>query len=98
MDEDIYKDFRLPDGRTPTRFDKGNAAFYKKKRGNGEVRYLFSMIKHIRNNRPLLSKQERSLIAKNNAANIKKKTPDFFAKIGTIGGRNGRKNIEIEKS
>lgn len=84
------ENFELPDGRVPLRFDKGNAAFYMKARGEGEVRYLFSMIRHMQKNRPRLSDEERSRIAKERAQKIIQKDPNFFKRNGSIGGKNGR--------
>ena len=79
--------YTLPDGRVPLRFGKGRTAYYAKLRGAGEVCYTFSMIKYMINNRPRLSADKLSSIAKERAANIKKNDPDFFSKIGTKGGK-----------
>lgn len=83
--------YQLPDGRLPIRFDKGRAAFYAKTRGTGEVRYTFTMIKYIRNNRPLLSKEQRRAINKETANRLIASDPDFYRKLGRLGGK-GRKN------
>lgn len=84
--------YTLPDGRQPIRFGKGRSAYYEKSHGEGEVCYLFSMIKHIQKNRQPLSPEVRSRIAKDRAAKLKAKDPNFYKDIGTIGGRNGRKD------
>lgn len=84
-------EYQLPDGREPIRFDSGRAAFYPKKRGDGEVRYLFSMIRHIQNNRQRLTPEQRSADARRRAAEQKQKDPEFFSKIGRKGGQKGKK-------
>lgn len=86
-------DYQLPDGREPLRFDVGRAAFYaSKKTESGEVRYMFSMIKFLRNNRVLLTKEQISAINKRTADKLREKDPDFYKKIGSKGGKHGRKN------
>lgn len=83
----MLEDYKLPDGRYPLRFDKGRAAFYPKAHGKGEVRYLFSMIKHIQRNRQLLSHEELSAIAKKRVEKRLHEDPSYFKKIGSLGGR-----------
>lgn len=78
--------YTLNDGREPLRFDRGRAAFYRKVHGQGEVRYTFSMIKHFQQNRPRLSHEERSALAKSIAQKKLEKDPKWFANIGTAGG------------
>lgn len=74
--------YQLNDGRKPLRFDKGNAAFYKKARGTGEVRYTFAMIRHFQKNRPLMSAAAKSALRKEQARKLKEKDPEFFHKLG----------------
>lgn len=83
----MLDDYKLPDGRYPLRFDKGRAAFYTKVHGRGEVRYLFSMIKHIRNHRKLLTHSELSAVAKLRAEKLLKDRPTYFKDIGVLGGK-----------
>ncbi|MGV9002362.1 MAG: hypothetical protein ACOH18_05420 [Candidatus Saccharimonadaceae bacterium] len=84
--------YTLPDGRQPIRFGKGRTAYYAKLRGAGEVVYTFSMIKYMINNRPRLTDEALSTIAKKRANGIKLKDPDFFKRIGTTGGKVTKKS------
>lgn len=83
-------EFQLPDGRLPIRFDDGRAAFYLKARGEGEVRYVFSMIKWMRNNRHRLPEEELRRRRKEQADKLLKKNPNFFKEIGSQGGKKGK--------
>lgn len=82
--------YTLPDGREPLRFDKGRAAFYLKSRGEGEVRYMFSMIKYLQHNRPRMSPEAKSELRKAQAAKLLAENPDFYREIGTAGGKKGK--------
>ena len=87
-------EFTLPDGRQPIRFGKGRTAVYAKLRGSGEVEYTFSMIKYMINNRPRLSAEKLSEIAKARANKLKEKDPEFYQRIGTAGGKKTKKVSE----
>ena len=80
-------EYTLPDGRKPIRFGKGNTAFYAKLRGTGEVEYTFAMIRYMVANRPRLSSEKLSAIAKERAKKLREKDPEFFNKIGQKGGK-----------
>jgi hypothetical protein len=86
------EDYTLPDGRQPIRFGKARTAYYAKLRGAGEVCYTFSMIKYMIKNRPRLSKEELSAVAKERANNIRKKRPNFYSEIGSTGGKVTKKH------
>lgn len=90
--------YTLPDGRKPIRFGKGRTAYYAKLRGTGEVVYTFSMIKYMKNVRPRRSKEELSKIAKERAANIKKNNSQFFATIGSKGGKLSKRKAKNDSS
>lgn len=90
-------EFTLPDGRKPIRFGKGNTAVYAKLRGTGEVEYTFAMIRYMVANRPRLSSEKLSQIAKQRAEKLKAKDPEFFNKIGHKGGKV-KKNAKKDES
>lgn len=96
--------YRLPDGRLPIRFDRGNAAYYRKIRGTGEVRYPFSIIRYKRLRKPDLTPMQRSEQARERAKKLLAKNPNYYREIGSIGGKkskrgknNGSKNRSDEE-
>lgn len=80
--------YQLPDGRIPIRFGKRRSAYYQRRRGDGEVRYTFSMIKDIRKRPAPKTHEELSQIARERAARLKEADPKHFEKIGSKGGKS----------
>lgn len=85
--------YQLPDGRLPIRFDTGNAAFYPRYRGEGEVRYTFSRIRYRQGKGGVMTKEELSDLGKRRAAAILKKDPSFFKRNGSKGGKMSKRGL-----
>lgn len=83
--------FTLPDGRKPIRFNRGRSAWYKKKRGEGEVMYRLSHIKYLKK-LPRLSEEELKEVARKRVETIKAKDPNHYRKAGSKGGYSASKN------
>ena len=93
MTDQELEQFRLPDGRLPVRLNGPRSAWYKRRRGEGEVLYPLAMVRHF-HKRPRLSREELSEVARRRVEYIKSRDPDHYKKAGQRGGKKKGENYE----
>ena len=94
MTDQELEQFRLPDGRLPVRLNGPRSAWYKRRRGEGEVLYPLATVRYF-HKRPRLTPEELREVALKRVEFIKSRKPDHYAVAGGKGGR--QKGINYER-